>query len=98
MILLFLLLFRRLLCIPNQGQEFSSNLIKYANTGAHTYTVLLKITETSFWINRMRKVTLYCHIAINITIHFPTDQYKHAWDSRGEKPSKSLALCLDSIV
>lgn len=64
----------------------------------HMHTLLLKITETSFWINCMRKVTLYCHTAIDITIHFPTGQYKHAWGSRGGKLNKSLALCLDPTV
>lgn len=63
----------------------------------YTHT-LLKLIETLFWINCLTKVTLYCHIAINITIHSPTGQYKRAWDSRGGKLSKSLALCLDPIV
>jgi len=48
----------------------------------------------SFWINRMRKVTLYCHIAANITTHFLTGQYKHAWGSRRVNLSKCLAWIL----
>lgn len=45
MILLFLLLFRHV-CYANQGQEFSINWIKYTNTDAHAYALLLKITKT----------------------------------------------------
>lgn len=50
----------------------------------HSHTLYYyKITETSVCVNHTRRVTLYCHVARNINIHFPTGQYKHAWGSRG---------------
>lgn len=41
------------------------------------------MTEAPLWITVWEKV-LYCCMAIQIPIHFPTGRYKHAWGSWGE--------------